>query len=81
MASKPLSEKASRQRLMEWSEKYGCTEDLKKIFIRYDDLLKGARTEEERKAIQVLAISELHAFIDPNNTGGSELTVDGVRIK
>lgn len=81
MASKPLSEQASRQRLIEWAQQYGAVEELQKIFNRYDGLLKGARTEEERKAIQIMGVTEIHAYFDPHNSGAGELIVNGVRIK
>jgi hypothetical protein len=75
--AKPISEKDSREQLRGWSQKYGCEAELQKIFDRYDDLLKGAKTKQERDAISAMGNLELHAFFG----GNGELIVNGVRLK
>jgi hypothetical protein len=60
--NKPPSEKASRAQLLDWAKKYGCHEDLLKIFAKYDDLLRGCKNEEERKTVQIMAITEVNNF-------------------
>lgn len=76
MAKTP-SEKESRENLLGWARKYGCEAELQKIFTRYDDLLKGAKTKEERDAISMMGNIELHAFYG----GDGPLVVNGVKLK
>lgn len=74
MANKPKSEKQSRAELLGWARKYGCEANLLKIFNRVDDLLRGCKTEEEKKAVATMGIVELHSFFGGNETG---LAVNG----
>jgi hypothetical protein len=60
--SKTPNEKQSRTNLLGWAKSVGCYADLVKLFNRYDDLLKGAKTNKDKKAIQVMAITELNKF-------------------
>lgn len=74
---KVKSEKESRADLLGWAKKNGCEAELLKIFKRYDDLLKGCKTEEEKKAVAAMGVLEIHAFFG----GDGNLTVDGVELK
>ena len=76
--SKPLNEQQSRARLLGWARKYGAEEQLKKIFARYDDLLKGCKSQEERQAVAAAGIVEIHDFFGGKD---GELTIDGKRIR
>ena len=78
---KVKTEKESRNLLLEWARSYGAEDQLKKIFSRYDDLLKGCKTEEERKAVQAMGIVEIHNFFSGGSTDQGTLTVDGKQIK
>jgi hypothetical protein len=60
--SKPMNEKDSRAQLIGWARKYGCEEDLLKLFARYDTLLRNCKNDEERKAIQAMAVMEVNQF-------------------
>ena len=60
--SKIMPEAETRDQLYGWSKKYGCYEDLKKLFDRYDKAMKGCKTNEELKAIQAMGIMELNQF-------------------
>lgn len=71
--SKPLSEKQSRQQLIDWARKYGCETDLLNIFKRHEDALKGCKTEKERKTIVAMGILEIDRFFG----GKGDLTIDG----
>lgn len=77
MSKKPLTEEQSRKQLLDWARKYGAEEQLLKIFHRYDDLLRGCKTQEEREAIQVMANLEVHNFFG----GAGALEVNGKTIK
>lgn len=74
---KPLSEAESRQQLLDWARKFGAEEQLLKIFHRYDDLLKGCKTQQEREAVQVMGNVEIHNFFG----GQGALEVNGKTIK
>lgn len=81
MAKKPKSEKESRAHLIGWARQYGCEEDLMKIFARYDDLLKGCKTKEEKEAVQAMGILEIHSFFSGGAQDSGTLTIDGKQIK
>lgn len=78
--SKIKSEKESRERLLAWARKYGAEAELMKIFARYDDLLRGAKTPEEREAIQMMGAVEVHSFFGGNSPDAS-LVVNGKQVK
>jgi SspJ family small acid-soluble spore protein len=75
--AKVLSEEQSRDQILGWCRKYGCEEQALKIFSRYDDLLKGAKTREEREAIQIMGNCELHDLFGAQGA----LEVNGKTIK
>lgn len=77
---KAKSEKESRSVLLQWARHYGCEADLLKIFNRYDDLLLGCKSEEEKKAIQAMGVVEIHKFFSGGADDGT-LTIDGEKIK
>ena len=72
-------EKTSRINLLAIAKEWGIEEDLKKIFKRYDDLLKGCKTDEERKAVGTAGVIELHNLLDGRKDG--RLIVNGVIVK
>lgn len=61
-ANKTPSEKETRENLIGHAKKVGCFEDLMKIFARYDEWISHARTEEERKALQVMGVREVEVL-------------------
>ena len=70
MAKKPVkSEKETKEHLLGWARKYGCEADLLKIFSRYEDLIKGCRTPEEKKAVATMGIVEIHEFFSGKKGG------------
>jgi hypothetical protein len=73
----PINEKESRRKLLSLARGYGAEADLLKIFKRYDDLLKGCKTDEERKAVATMGCLEVHNFFG----GDGGLTVGGKIIK
>lgn len=77
MPKKPINEKQSRARLLGFARLSGCEADLLKIFNRYDDLMKGCKTDEEKKAVATLGCLEVHNFFG----GDGGLTVGGKIIK
>lgn len=73
---KPLSEKETRLHLFAQARELGCSMELKKIFDRYDALLKRCQDEKERKDIAIMANAELHRLFSFRNA----LVVDGQEI-
>lgn len=80
MGKKVKTEKESRDYLLGWARKYGAEAQLLKIFARYDDLLRGCKTEEERKAVQTMGVIEVHEFFSGGAPDAS-LTINGKQIK
>lgn len=73
------TEKESREFLFSWAKKYGCVQELSNLFKRYEDLLKGCKSEEEKKAIQTMGILEIHKMFDGGERG--TLFIDGKQVK
>lgn len=71
-----MSEQETRKQLLGWARKYGAEQQLLAIFNRYDDLLKGAKTPEERESISVMANVEVYQFFG----GNGYLEVNGKTI-
>lgn len=71
------TEKETRKQLLSWARKFGAENELLKMFSRYDDLLKGAKTDEEKAAIQAMGALEVHNFFG----GQGALEVNGQTIK
>ena len=57
-----MSEKESREVLFSHAKKYGCVEQLQKLLMYYEDLLKGARSKEEKEAIQETGLCAIDKF-------------------
>jgi hypothetical protein len=77
MNKKPLTEKQSRARLLEHARKNGTEDQLLKIFRRFDHLILGAKTQEERDAIATAGVIEIHNFFGSSD----ELVINGMKIK
>ena len=75
MSGKTPTEAETRANLLGWAKRIGCFEDLAKIFARYDAALKHCKSEEEKKALQAMGVSEVDQFI----TGKKQIT-DGLLI-
>jgi hypothetical protein len=68
MASeKPLPEAQTRKKLFTLAKRLGCDFELKKIFTRYDELLKKCPNALERKQIAVMANVEVHKLFNFRN--------------
>ncbi len=73
------TEKQTRKKLIELAKSLGFEVELKRIFDRYDPLLKNARynrNEKEFKQISIMANVEVHKLFDFRNP----LVCDGVEI-
>lgn len=57
-----VPESQFRTRLLNLAKNAGCEDDLKKIFNRYDNLLRNCTNPQERKAISIMGIAEIHRF-------------------
>lgn len=67
-----LNEADSRKQLISLAQKFGCEQDLLKIFARVDGLMRGAKTAEEKQMISLWGIQEINKFF----TGGVETALD-----
>ena len=79
--SKIKTEAETRKQLLGWAQKFGAEAQLLKIFNRYDDLLKGAKTEEERKAIAAMGAMAVMVAVTSRckrtGTGNSPICLRG----
>jgi hypothetical protein len=60
--AKPMTERRSREQLIAHAREHGCEQELLTIFKRYDDLLKGCKTAEERNAVATMGVLEVDSF-------------------
>lgn len=74
--SKILNEQETRQKMFQLAKSLGCTIELKRIFERYDPLLKRTNDETEKKQIAIMANAELHKLFSFRNA----LVVNGEEI-
>lgn len=61
------NEQQSRAAAIQLARENGCEAEMIKLFNRYDDLLKGAKTPEEKEAIGIIACIEFHNIISPKS--------------
>ena len=79
--NKVPNEKDTRANLLGWAKKYGCFEDLQKLFAQYDDWLKSAKTIEEKRAIATLGVLAVEKFITGHSEPDPNLIIDTSKIK
>lgn len=65
---KVLSEAKTRENIMDWARYYGCEQEVILIFNKYDNLLKSCTNKEEREAIAVMGVQELHHLINSDRS-------------
>ena len=78
MAKKTLSEQETRKNILEYSRMLGCEEEVKQIFSKYDNLLRGCTNAQERDAIATMGVLEIHRYV--TSTPG-EIVVGGKVLK
>jgi hypothetical protein len=76
MKKKVASEAEFRRAIIQKAFYMGCDDQVKQLFNKYDNLLKGCTNNVERKQISYLGIVELYKLLDCY--GG--LTIGGVEI-
>jgi hypothetical protein len=58
-----MSEKETRAQLFDHARHYGVEDEVKKVLARYEDYLKGCKTQAERDACAKMGILEIdHIF-------------------
>ncbi len=57
------NEKETRETIIKLAREQGVEEQAKKIILKYENAIKGCRTEEERKHIAHQGLAELHLLI------------------
>jgi hypothetical protein len=73
---KKMSEKQTYAQILALAKEQGVEEKVQKIIIKYEDAVKGARSEAERKHIAHCGLAEIHRTIGCVGP----LIVDGVEI-
>jgi hypothetical protein len=73
LSNKVLSEQDTRKKLLAHAFMIGCENEMKKLFEKYDKLLKNCTNNKERKDISKLGCYEIYALLGK----GGELYVDG----
>jgi len=76
MTRKGLSEKQTIEGILKLAREQGVEEKVKGLILKFQDAVKGAKNEFERKHIAALGLAEIHKTI--GCVGG--LVVDGVEI-
>lgn len=74
--AKIMSEKRTIESILSLARREGVEDKVKGLIQKYQDSIKGARTEYERKHIAAMGLAEIHRTI--GCVGG--LIVDGVQI-
>ena len=64
MKKKVKSEAETRKGILGLAKNLGCDVEVRKIFERYDKLLKNCTNELERQQISIMGTAELHRFLD-----------------
>jgi fructose-1,6-bisphosphatase len=73
---KVLSEKNTIEAILKLAREQGVEEKVKNLIVKFQEAIKGARNEYERKHIAAMGLAEIHKTI--GCVGG--LVVDGVEI-
>lgn len=76
MTRKALSEKQTIESILKLAREQGVEEKVKVLITKFQDAVKGAKNEFERKHIAALGLVEIHKAI--GCVGG--LVVDGVEL-
>ena len=59
---KTPTEKETRANLLGWARQFGCEAEYLKLMATYDELIKHAKTDDERRALAALAIADINKF-------------------
>lgn len=65
---KTPTEKETRTKLLAAAKLGGFEDDLLKLFARYDDLVRGSKTKEEREAIGIMGVHEVNRLMNMHPT-------------
>lgn len=57
------SEVATRAGMIKAARKLGCEQELLQLFDKYDRLLRGCTNKQERDAISLMGVQEVHFLI------------------
>ena len=72
-----LDERAYRKRLFALANDLGCTEELKRIFNKFDSLMQRCTNKEEAQAIAAMGVQEVSKLLDNMSLGkGGVVTIN-----
>jgi hypothetical protein len=74
--NKIASEAEMRKGILALAKRLNFEGDVRAIFARYDNLLRGCTNQQERKAISIMGIAELHRLLHCQG----ELVINGEEI-
>ena len=61
--AKALSEKETRVKILQTAKKLGCEGDVIEIFNKIDSLLRNCTNQQEREAIALLGVQQVHHLV------------------
>lgn len=76
MGKKLISEQDTIKSILALARKQGVEDKVKRLIIKFQDAVKGAKNEYERKHIAAMGLAEIHKTIGCVG----ELVVDGCQI-
>jgi hypothetical protein len=63
MKRRKMTEKETIESILKLAREQGVEEKVKNIIVKFQDAVKGAKNEEQRKCIAALGIAEIHKTI------------------
>jgi hypothetical protein len=63
MTRRQMTEKETIESILKLAREQGVEEKVKRLIVKFQDAVKGAKNEEQRKYIAALGIAEIHKTI------------------
>jgi hypothetical protein len=63
MTRRQMTEKETIESILKLAREQGVEEKVKRLILKFQDAVKGAKNEEQRKYIAALGIAEIHKTI------------------
>lgn len=61
---KIVSEDKMRANIRKMARQYGCQKEVEELFLKYDRMLNTCKNQQEKEAIGVLGVTEMHKLFD-----------------
>ena len=76
LSNKVLPEDETKKRILQFARERGCEYDVKRIYEKYEKLLKNCTNAKEREAISSMGCVEIYRYLG----SGGQLYVNGQLI-